>query len=68
MEMFELNNNIYSNYNDILFEIINKLENVIKDINSDIIIKKINDIIILINVIIKDNKKNIELIRKDIEN
>ena len=64
--MFTLNNNIYSNNNNILFDIVNKLENIIKDINNDIIIKRIRDIIILMNNLINDNKKNIELIRKDI--
>ena len=64
---FILNNKIYSNNNNILFEIMNKLENIIKDINNDIIIKRIKDIIIIINKLINDNKKNIELIRKDIQ-
>ena len=67
MEMFTLNNNMYSNNNNILFDIVNKLENIIKDINNDIIIKRIRDIIILMNNLINDNKKNIELIRKDIK-
>ena len=31
--MFTLNNNMYSNNNNILFYIVNKLENIIKDIN-----------------------------------
>ena len=31
---FILNNKIYSNNNNILFEIMNKLENIIKDINN----------------------------------
>jgi len=64
---FILNNKIYSNNNNILFEIINKLENIIKDINNNIIINRIKDIIIIINKLINDNKKNIELIRKDIQ-
>ena len=66
---FILNNKIYSNNNNILFEILNKLENIIKDINNDIIINRIKDIIIIIiiNKLINDNKKNIELIRKDIQ-
>ena len=67
MEMLALNNSMYINNNDILFDIVNKLEDIIKDINNDIIINRIRDIIILMNNLIKDNKKNIELIRKDIE-
>ena len=68
MEMLTLNNKIYNNNNYILFDIINRLDNIIKDINDDIIIRRIRDIIILINNLIIDNKKNIELIRKDIQN
>ena len=59
-----LNNKIYSNNNNILFDIVNKLENIIKDLNNDIIIKRIKDIIIIMNNLINDNNKNIELIRK----
>ena len=66
--MLTLNNKIYNNNNYILFDIINRLDNIIKDINDDIIIRRIRDIIILINNLIIDNKKNIELIRKDIQN
>ncbi len=50
-------NNISINNNDILFDIINKLEDIIKDINNDIIINRIRDIIILMNNLIKDKKK-----------
>ena len=53
---FILNNKIHSD-NNILLEIMNKLENIIKDINNDIIIKRIKDIIIIINKLINDNKK-----------
>ena len=53
--MFNLNNNIYT-INNILLDIVNKLENIIKDINNDIIIKRIKDIIIIMNKLINDNK------------
>ena len=60
-----LNNQSYSNNNNILFEIVNKLENIIKDINNDIIVKRIKDIIIIINKLINENKMNIELLKID---
>jgi len=68
MDIF--NNNIYLNYlhnNNILLKLVKKLENIIKDINNNNIIHRIKDIIIIINKLIKDNKKNIELIRNDIK-
>ena len=70
--MFFLNNKIYSDNNNILLEIVQKLNDIINDMVGSninkIIINKIKDIILLINNLIKDNKKNIELIRKDIRN
>ena len=70
--IFAINNNIYSNNNNILLEIIQKLNNVIDDLNDSninkIIINKIKDIIIIINKLINENKKNVDLIRKDIKN
>ena len=68
MDIF--NNNIYLNYlhnNNILLKLVKKLENIIKDINNNNIIHRIKDIIIIINKLINDNKKNIELIRNDIK-
>ena len=58
--IFILNKNIYSNNNNILFDIINKINNVNDDLNNsniNIIINRIINIIIVINNIIKDNKK-----------
>ena len=70
--MFFLNNKIYSNNNNILLEIAQKLNDIINDLSGSninkIIINKIKDIILLINKLINDNKKNIELLRKDIQN
>ena len=65
---------INSNNNELLLEIMNKLENIIKDnkINNtdriEIIIKQIKDILILLNSAINDNNKKYETIREDIQN
>ena len=58
-----ITNNInYNNNNDILSEIITKIQNVINDISdkkeTDYIINKLKEIIISISNIIEDNKKN----------
>ena len=67
-----INNKVVSNYNDILFNIINKIQNVIDDIDNnkkvDIIIKQLKNIIILMNETIKQNLKNNEDIKKINEN
>ena len=66
MEDFILNNNIYLNNNNILFElVIEKLEDIIKDINNNNIINRIKNIIIIINKLINDNKKYIKIIQND---
>ena len=65
--IFSLNDKIYSNNNNnILLEIINELQQINNSINNNIIIKRISDIIMKINYIYNENKKNLELIRKDI--
>ena len=64
--LFSLNNKIYSNNNNILLEIVNELQQINNSINNNIIIKRISDIIMKINYIYNENKKNLELIRKDI--
>ena len=70
--ILSLNNNAYSNNNDILFNIVKNLESIVIDLNNnkqiDIIINQIKNIIIIMNNVIRDNKKNIDLIRKDINN
>ena len=66
MDQFILANNLYLNNNKILSDLVKSLENIIKDINNNNIINRIKDIIIIINKLINDNKKNIELIRNDI--
>ena len=56
--IFKLNNIIYSNNNDILLNVINTLENIINDSKNDIIIKRLKDIIVMLNKIIEQNQKN----------
>ena len=67
-EIFNLNNKIYSNNNNILLSIINELQQIMNYSNDNIMIKRISDIIIKMNFIINDNKKNTELIIKHINN
>jgi len=65
-DTFNLNNKIYSNNNNILLGIINDLQQIINYSKDNKIIKRLGDIIIKMNNIINENKKNTELIRKDI--
>jgi antitoxin component YwqK of YwqJK toxin-antitoxin module len=65
-------NNLIIKYNyDILIELAKSLEDIIKDIKNQInnnnIIQRIKDIIVKMNNLINDNKKNTELIRNDIQ-
>ena len=66
-----LNNLTYEKNNDILYNITKQLENIINDLNSDKkihnIINLIKNIIIIMNKVIHENKKNTEMIRKDIK-
>jgi DNA-binding ferritin-like protein (Dps family) len=66
-----LNNKIYSNNNNILLEVTSKLNGLISDLTDNkaykIIIARIKDIINLVNNVIIENKKNTDLIRKDIQ-
>ena len=64
--MNDLNNKIYSNNNNLLLGIINDLRNVINNSHENLTIKRIGDIIIKMNYIINENKKNTELIIKHI--
>ena len=63
---FNLNNKIYSNNNNILIEIVNDLEKLMNNSKDNLIIKSLGNIINKMNYIINENKKNMELIRKDI--
>ena len=64
--MFNLNNKIYSNNNNLLIEIINDLNQVINDSKEDLSIKILVNVINKINHIINENKKNLQLLRNDI--
>ena len=64
--MFNLNNKIYSNNNNLLLEIINDLNRVINNSKEDLSIKVLGNVINKINYIINENKKNLELLRNDI--
>ena len=65
-DIFDLNSKIYSNNNNILLGIIDELQQIINDSKENITIKRLNDIIIKMNNMINENKKNSELIRNDI--
>ena len=57
-DMNDINNMIYSNNNNLLLGIVNDLQQVINSSNENIVIKRISDIIIRMNNIIIENKKN----------
>ena len=61
-ETLNLNNKVYSNNNNLLFGIINDLQQVINNTNDNLIIKRIGDIITKMNLIINENRKNTQLI------
>ena len=71
-DSFILNNKVYSNNNNILFEVVNKMENIVNDLSNNScinkVIEQIRNIIIILNSFIKENKNNFDLIRKDINN
>ena len=64
--IFNLNDKIYSNNNNILLEIIKDLQVIINKSKDDLIIKILSNVIIKMNNIINENKKNLELIKIDI--
>jgi len=68
--LFEMNKNAYLNNNKILSDITDKLENIINDLNdkkqTNYIIKKVKGVITLVNNIISDNKKNYDVLKKEI--
>ena len=69
-QLYILNNQAYSNNNDILFENINKLESIINNLNNDqidIIKKEIANIIIIIRNTINENKKIFEQLKEEIK-
>ena len=64
--IFNLNDKIYSNNNNILLEMIKELQLIINKSKDDLIIKILSNVIIKMNNIINENKKNLELIKNDI--
>ena len=64
--IFNLNDKIYSNNNNMLLEIINDLQKIINNSKDNVIIKILSNVIIKMNNIINENKKNLKLIRNDI--
>ena len=64
--LFNLNNKIYSNNNNLLLEIINDLNQLMNYSHDNLIIKVLGNSINKMNYIINENKKNVELIRNDI--
>ena len=63
-------NIVYKNNNDILYNIIKQLKIIVNDLNNHKkidIIKQIKNIIIIMNKIITENKKNTEKLSKDIQ-
>ena len=61
-DTFTLNNQTYSNNNNILLGIINELQQISNSSHENLTIKRISDVIIKMNFIINENKKNMELI------
>ena len=64
--IFNLNDKIYSNNNNILLEIVNDLQQLLNYSKDNLIIKTLGNVITKMNYIINENKKNVELIRNDI--
>ena len=60
------NNEIYKNNNNLLFDIIGDLQQIINITKSNILIKRLKDIIIKMNRIIDQNKENTKLIMNKI--
>ena len=61
-DTFTLNNQTYSNNNNILLGIINELHQIANSSHENLTIKRISDVIIKMNFIINENKKNMGLI------
>ena len=61
-DTFSLDNHIYSNNNNILLGIINELQQIANSSHENLTIKRISDVIIKMNFIINENRKNMGLI------
>ena len=64
--IFSINNKIYSNNNNILLEIVKDLHQIMNYSKDNLIIKILGNVINKMNYIINENKKNIDMIRKNI--
>ena len=64
-DTFSFNNQIYSNNNNILLEIIDDLQQIVNSSQDNLMTKRIGDIIIKMNSLINENKKNMESIMKE---
>ena len=65
--MMDINNQIFSYSNNVLISVINELKELIQSLNDDIIIKRIGNIINIMNNAIEENKKNNEKIIEKIQ-
>ena len=65
--MMDINNQIFSYNNNVLISVINELKELIQSLNDDIIIKRIGNIINIMNNAIEENKKNNEKIIEKIQ-
>ena len=65
--MFALNDMLFKNENYILNEVVLKLEEIQKELNNENLIKRIADIIIIMNKAINDNKNKFDQIIKQIQ-
>ena len=61
-DTFNFNGKIYSNYNNLLLNIIDDLKQIANKTNDNLINKRIGDIIIKMNFVINENKKNYQSI------
>ena len=66
--MLNMNDKIYTNNNNILMEIVKELQQIINNSNENLTIKGLSNIIIQMNNMINDNKKNTQLIINHIKN
>ena len=64
--IFNLNNKIFSNNNNILLEIVNDLHKLMNYSKDNIIIKTLGNIINKMNYMMNENKTNLEKINDDI--
>ena len=60
-DTFTLNNQTYSNNNNILLGIINELNQIANSSHENLTIKRISDVIIKMNFIINENRKKHEI-------